>query len=56
LPDTAPPKIPESVRADFTFRIPARVGAAYADLTYAEWEKYHHELGQELAKRIRRTE
>jgi len=49
--------IPETSRPRFDFRIPTHdqsVIAGHTNMTYAEWEAYHKELGQELAKRIRK--
>lgn len=46
--------IPEANRPGFNFRLPIDVNLGIATLSYAEWEKYHYDLGQELAKRIRR--
>lgn len=44
--------VPRDQRKGFSFEVPSG-GAERALLSYAEWEKYHYDLGQELAKRMR---
>lgn len=57
---SAPDKIPEVERPGFKFAPPVADGLIAGDelveKSYAEWEKYHAALGQELAKRIRYRE
>lgn len=44
--------IPEAERPEFYFEFEGMIVGGI--LPYAEWEKLHKELGQELAKRIRK--
>lgn len=45
--------VDEKDRKGFSFHGPHEFTAPKYHLSWAEWAKYHHDLGQELAKRMR---
>lgn len=45
--------VPEEDRKGFKFRNPHPKNESAPRLSWAEWAQYHHDLGQELAKRMR---